>query len=112
MARPKNRTKMEEPQAIDECCGLEEEKPLRKKKETEYPPKLDCYFEPALGRPKKRYVTYAQGAALYHVHYWSFVKMAKIADANYPIRKTSIVDLDILENYMEAHRELYMTWEV
>ena len=54
----------------------------------------------------RRFVDYAQGAKLYNLPYWSFVRVAKEADANYPIRKTAIVDLDILENFLKDHPEV------
>ena len=31
--------------------------------------------------------------------YWPFVRLAKKAEANYPIRKTAIVDLNILDEF-------------
>ena len=31
--------------------------------------------------------------------YWPFVRMAKKAEVNYPIRKTTIVDLNILDDF-------------
>lgn len=54
----------------------------------------------------RRFVNYAQGAKLYRLPYWSFVRVAKEADSNYPIRKTCIVDLDILENFLKEHPEV------
>ena len=47
-----------------------------------------------------------KGAKLYRLPYWSFVRVAKEADSNYPIRKTCIVDLDILENFLKEHPEV------
>ncbi len=54
----------------------------------------------------RRFVNYAQGAKLYDLPYWSFVRVAKEADSNYPIRKTAIVDLDILERFLKNHPEI------
>lgn len=54
----------------------------------------------------RRFVNYAQGAKLYQLPYWSFVRVAKEAGSNYPIRKTCIVDLDILENFLKEHPEV------
>ncbi len=54
----------------------------------------------------RRFVNYAQGAKLYDLPYWSFVRVAKEADSNYPIRKTAIVDLDILESFLKNHPEI------
>ena len=65
-------------------------------------PDLEKYLE-GKGR---RFVNYAQGAKLYQLSYWSFVRVAKEAESNYPIRKTCIVDLDILDKYLEEHPEV------
>ena len=54
----------------------------------------------------RRFVNYAQGAKLYRLPYWSFVRVAKEADSNYPIRKTCIVDLDILEKFLKELPEV------
>lgn len=66
-------------------------------------PDLDKYLADGKGR---RFVNYAQGAKLYHLPYWSFVRVAKEAEANYPIRKTCIVDLNILEDFLDEHPEI------
>ena len=73
---------------------------MKKKKKGR--PDLEKYLD-GKGR---RFVDYAQGAKLYNLPYWSFVRVAKEADANYPIRKTAIVDLDILENFLKDHPEV------
>lgn len=65
-------------------------------------PDLEKYLD---GKGRK-FVDYAQGVKLYNLPYWSFVRVAKEADANYPIRKTAIVDLDILENFLKDHPEV------
>lgn len=65
-------------------------------------PDLEKYLE-GKGR---RFVNYAQGAKLYQLSYWSFVRVAKEAKSNYPIRKTCIVDLNILDKYLEEHPEV------
>lgn len=61
------------------------------------PPNLDEFLE---GR-KRSYVSYLQGAKLYSMEYYCFVKLAKAAKANKRLRKAVIVDLDILDAYME-----------
>lgn len=66
-------------------------------------PDLDKYLVDGKGR---RFVNYAQGAKLYRLPYWSFVRVAKEAEANYPIRKTCIVDLNILEDFLDEHPEI------
>ena len=61
-------------------------------------PDLEKYLE---GK-KRRFVNYTQGAKIYKMSYWPFVRLAKKAEANYPIRKTAIVDLNILDTYLET----------
>lgn len=65
-------------------------------------PDLEQYLE---GRGR-RFVNYAQGAKIYGLPYWSFVRVAKEAESNYPIRKTCIVDLNILEQFLHEHPEV------
>ena len=65
-------------------------------------PDLEKYLD-GKGR---RFVNYAQGAKLYDVSYWSFVRVAKEAQSNYPIRKTAIVDLNILEKFLEENPQI------
>ena len=61
-------------------------------------PDLDRYLE---GR-KKRYTTYGLGAGMYSLNYYSFVRRCKEAGANIQIKKKVIVDLDILDAYLES----------
>lgn len=70
-------------------------------------PDLEKYLE---GRGR-RFVNYAQGAEIYQVTYWAFVRAAKDANSNYPIRKTCIVDLDIFENYLAEYPEVVARFE-
>ena len=65
-------------------------------------PDLEKYLD-GKGR---RFVNYAQGAELYDVSYWSFVRAAKEAQSNYPIRKPAIVDLNILEKFLEENPQV------
>ena len=44
-------------------------------------PDLEKYLE---GK-KRRFVNYTQGAKSYKMSYWPFVRLAKKAEANYPI---------------------------
>lgn len=70
-------------------------------------PNLEKYLK---GRGR-RFVNYAQGAEIYDLPYWSFVRVAKEAESNYPIRKTCIVDLDILEAFLLEHPEIVQRME-
>ncbi|WP_292193007.1 DUF6462 family protein [Butyrivibrio sp.] len=54
---------------------------------------------------RRRFITYPQGQALFGMHYWSFVNLAKRAGANIKMRKTAVVDLDVLERYLESLEE-------
>ena len=65
-------------------------------------PDLEKYLE---GK-KRRFVNYTQGAKIYKMSYWPFVRLAKKAEANYPIRKIAIVDLNILDDFLEGDPEV------
>ncbi|WP_242829944.1 DUF6462 family protein [Butyrivibrio sp. WCD2001] len=65
------------------------------------PPPVD--LEKYLEGKKHRYCTYAQGARLYAMAYWSFVNICKEAKANIKLRKTALVDLDVLDEYIEKN---------
>lgn len=62
-------------------------------------PDLEKYLE---GR-KHRYTTYEKGARMYSLPYWGFVRLAKEAKATWPLRKTAIVDIDLLDKYIDEH---------
>lgn len=63
------------------------------------PVNLDKYLE---GR-SRNYVTYEDGARMYGMTYWGFVRLCQEIGANIPLRKTSIVDTEIVEAYIEEH---------
>jgi predicted nucleic acid-binding OB-fold protein len=65
------------------------------------PPPVD--LEKYLEGKKHRCCTYAQGARLYAMAYWSFVNICKEAKANIKLRKTALVDLDVLDEYIEKN---------
>ena len=62
-------------------------------------PDLEKYL---VGR-KHRYTTYEKGARMYSLPYWTFVNLAKEAKATWPLRKTAIVDIDLLDKYIDEH---------
>lgn len=62
-------------------------------------PDLDKYIKKS---KRHRYVSYYQGAQLYNMSYALFVKVSKAAEANLPIRKTTLVDLDTVDKYLET----------
>lgn len=60
-------------------------------------PDLDRYIE---GK-KRNFVSYAQGARMYSMNYYSFVTLAKAAGANIRIKKNVVIDLEMIEKYLE-----------
>ena len=64
-------------------------------------PDLDKYLS---GR-KRHYVTYLEGARLYQLPYQTFVRLAKSAKANLRVRKTVIIDVDLIERYLADNFE-------
>ena len=65
-------------------------------------PDLSRYME---GR-KRHFITYFEGAEMYGIPYYSFVRLAKEANANYTLRKTAIVDNDAVERYLKENPEV------
>lgn len=76
---------------------------MAKKNNQSRAPDLDKYIKQS---KKHRYVSYYQGAQLYNMGYSLFVRTAKLAGANLPIRKTTLVDLNILDTYLETQAKL------
>ena len=64
-------------------------------------PDLDQYL---VGR-KKSYTSYAEGARLYSMNYYTFVKLAKAAGANIRIKKNVVVDLAKVEAFLANAEE-------
>lgn len=60
-------------------------------------PDLDRFLE---GK-KRTFVSYAEGARIYSMNYYSFVTLAKAAKANIRIKKNVVIDLDAIEEYLE-----------
>ena len=63
------------------------------------PINLDKYL---VGK-EHRYCTYNEGARLYCMTYWGFVTFCKEAGANFKLRKTALVDLNIVDKYIEEN---------
>ncbi|MCR5776135.1 MAG: hypothetical protein K6G84_01810 [Lachnospiraceae bacterium] len=61
------------------------------------PVNLDKYLS---GR-EHRYISYEDGARMYGMPYWGFVRLCQEIGANIPLRKTSIVDLNIVDKYID-----------
>lgn len=62
-------------------------------------PDLDRY----LGDRKRIFISYEEGMRLYSVPYWTFVRLAKRAGANYVMQRTVLVDAGIVEQYLAEH---------
>ncbi len=62
-------------------------------------PDLDRYID----GQKRMFVTYAQGARMYSMNYYSFVTLAKAAGANIKIKKKVVIDLEMIEKYLEKN---------
>lgn len=56
-------------------------------------------------KKKKKFIRYPEGAELYSMGIQSFMKIAKEAKAVYKIRNIALVNMEILDNYLEAFRE-------
>ena len=54
---------------------------------------------------QRRFTTYKEGARIYSMSYYTFVRLAKDAGANIRIRKNVIIDLDVLDAYIEEELE-------
>ena len=65
-------------------------------------PDLEKHLE---GR-KRTYVSYAQGARMYSMSYYTFIRFVKEAGANIHIKKNVVVDLDVLEAYIQKNRQV------
>lgn len=78
---------------------IEKKKKRESIRELRKGPDLEQYL---IGR-KRKFTTYALGARMYSMNYYSFVVLVKKAEANIQIKKKVVVDLDILEKYLENH---------
>ena len=56
-------------------------------------PDLDRFID----EQKRNFVSYAQGARMYSMNYYSFVKLAKEAGANIRIKKNVVIDLELID---------------
>lgn len=65
------------------------------------PPNLDKYL-----KTKHKFVSYATGAKLYSLPYYTFVNLVKRAGANIKVRGLVVVDLAILEKYLDETRNM------
>ena len=64
-------------------------------------PDLDKYITP---KNQHSFVNYGTGARMYSLNYWTVVRLCKEAGASFPLRKTALVDLTVLDAYMDAEK--------
>jgi len=64
-------------------------------------PNLDEY----LGENRHRYAKYYEGSRQYGMNYYQFIKLVKEAGAGILIRKSILVDLDVLDEYIKKYKE-------
>jgi len=67
------------------------------RKETIQAPDLDHFIS-----DKGKFVSYSQGARMYSMNYYAFIKLAKQAKANMKIKKKVVVNLNQVDEYLEA----------
>lgn len=65
-------------------------------------PDLERYLE----ERGRNLVTYTEGATMYHIPYYSFVRLAKEAGANLPLRRTTVIDIDVIEEYLKENPDV------
>ena len=58
------------------------------------------------------FINYTQGHRIYGMPYWPFVRLAKEADAVWTLRKKAIVDMKVLDAYIEAHAVEREEWRM
>lgn len=63
------------------------------------------YLEEFITEDKRHdFQLYAKAYRLYDLPYWTFVNLAKQANATVCLRKTAVVDLLVLDKYIEEHQ--------
>lgn len=56
----------------------------------------------------RKLVSYKEGAEIYGIPYYSFVRLAKEAGANYMLRKSVVIDIDIIEQFLDDNPDVAM----
>lgn len=54
---------------------------------------------------RKKFVRYEEGAKLYSMGFNTFQQLAKDAGAVYHVKRVVLVNLDIIDEYLEAFRD-------
>lgn len=67
-------------------------------------PNLDKYLQ----ERGRKLVSYKEGTEIYGIPYYSFVRLAKEAGANYMLRKSAVIDIDIIEQFLDENPDVAM----
>ena len=59
-----------------------------------------------LANGKKKFVKYEEGAAMFSMGVHAFTELAKDAKAIYRIRRSVLINTDIIEEYLENFRDV------
>ena len=59
-----------------------------------------------LANGKKKFVKYEEGAAMFSMGVHAFTELAKDAKAIYRIRRSVLINTDIIEDYLENFRDV------
>lgn len=62
-------------------------------------------LEKILARKKKKYIRYEEGAVLYSMGKNSFRQIAQDAHAIVRLKRTALVNVEVLDEYLESFRE-------
>lgn len=62
-------------------------------------------FEDMVLNKKKKFVRYEEGAKIYSLGVHAFMNLAKEAGAIYRIRRTVLVNTEIIDEYLETFHE-------
>ena len=84
----------------------EEERKKELRRTLQRGPDLDRFIDDK----KRNFISYAQGARMFSMNYYSFVKLAKEAGANIRIKKKVVINLELIEKYLENNNESTLKW--
>ena len=56
----------------------------------------------------RKLVSYKEGAEIYGIPYYSFVRLGKEGGANYTLRKSVVIDIDIIEQFLDDNPDVAM----
>lgn len=67
-----------------------------------------AFYNTLIDERGRKLVNYKEGAEIYGIPYYSFVRLAKEAGASYTPRKAAVIDIDVIEQYLDEHPEVAM----